>query len=50
MALIFDMLCAAENTPALEKIQVEVAPLLASHADKILLNGKLFERVKAVYE
>ena len=50
VALIFDMLCAAENTPALEKIQVEVAPLLASHADKILLNGKLFERVKAVYD
>ncbi len=50
VALIFDMLCAAENTPALEKIQVEAAPLLASHADKILLNGKLFERVKAVYD
>ncbi len=50
VALIFDMLCAAENTPALEKIQVEVAPLLASHADKILLNGKLFERVKEVYD
>ena len=50
VALIFDMLCAAENTPALEKIQVEVAPLLASHADNILLNGKLFERVKAVYD
>ena len=27
-----------------------MAPLLASHADKILLNGKLFERVKAVYD
>ena len=50
VALIFDMLCAAENTPELEKFQVEVAPLLAAHADKIRLNEPLFERVKQVYD
>ncbi len=50
VALIFDMLCAAENTPELEKLQVEVAPLLAAHADKIRLNEQLFERVKQVYD
>ncbi len=50
VALIFDMLCAAENTPELEKLQVEVAPLLAAHADKIRLNEPLFERVKQVYD
>ena len=50
VALIFDMLCAAENTPELEKIQVEVAPLLTAHADKIRLNEQLFERIKAVYD
>ena len=50
VALIFDMLCAAENTPELEKIQVEVAPLLTAHADKIRLNEQLFERIKTVYE
>lgn len=48
--LIFEMLCGAENTPELEKIQVEVAPLLSAHADKIRLNAKLFERVKQVYD
>lgn len=48
--LIFEMLCAAENTPELEKLQVEVAPLLSAHADKILLNEKLFERIKQVYD
>ena len=50
VSLIFEMLCAAENSPELEKLQVEVAPLLAAHADKIRLNEKLFERVKEVYD
>ena len=48
--LIFGMLCAAENTPELEKIQEQAAPLLAAHADRILLNEKLFARVKEVYD
>ncbi len=50
VSLIFEMLCAAENTPELEKLQVEVAPLLAAHADKIRLNEQLFDRVKEVYD
>ena len=48
--LIFGMLCAAENTPEMQALQERVMPLLAVHADKILLNEKLFERVKAVYD
>lgn len=48
--LIFDMLCAAENTAEMQALQEQVMPLLAAHADKILLNEKLFERVKAVYD
>ena len=48
--LIFGMLCAAENNPELEKIQEQAAPLLASHADRILLNERLFDRVKEVYD
>ena len=48
--LIFGMLCAAENTPEMQALQERVMPLLAAHADKILLNEKLFERVKAVYD
>ena len=50
MELIFGMLCAAENTPEMQALQERVMPLLAAHADKILLNEKLFERVKAVYD
>ena len=48
--LIFGMLCAAENTPEMQALQERVMPLLAAHADKILLHEKLFERVKAVYD
>ena len=49
-ALIFGMLCEAENTPEMQALQEKVMPLLAAHADKIRLNEKLFERVKAVYD
>ena len=48
--LIFGMLCAAENTAEMQALQEQVMPMLAAHADKILLNEKLFERVKAVYD
>ena len=48
--LIFGMLCAAENTPEMQALQEQVMPLLTAHADNILLNEKLFERVKAVYD
>ena len=49
-SLIFGMLCAAENTPQLQALQEEVMPLLAAHADKIRLNERLFDKVKAVYD
>ena len=49
-ALIFGMLCEAENTPEMQVLQEQVMPLLAAHADKIRLNERLFERVKAVYD
>ena len=50
VGLIFGMLCEAENTAEMQALQEQVMPLLAAHADKILLNEKLFERVKAVYD
>lgn len=48
--LVFGMLCAAENNDKLQALQEQAMPLLAAHSDKILLNEKLFERVKAVYD
>lgn len=49
-ALVFGMLCSAENTPELQALQERAMPLLAAHADKIRLNDRLFEKVKAVYD
>ena len=40
----------ANTDPALDKVQSDVAPLLAAHQDAIYLNAKLFARVKAVYD
>lgn len=48
--LIFGMLCAAENTPEMQALEEQVMPRLAAHADKIRLDEKLFERIKAVYD
>jgi len=48
--LVFGMLCAAENSPALQAIQEQAAPVLTAHYDKIRLDEKLFARVKAVYD
>ena len=50
VALIFGMLCEAENTPEMQALQEEVMPLLAAHSDKIRLNERLFEKVRAVYD
>src|SRR3954468_19828802 len=40
----------ANTNPALDKIQTLEAPRLAAHTDAIFLNGKLFARVKALYD
>ena len=48
--LIFGMFCAAENTPAMQALEEQVMPLMAAHSDKIRLNEKLFERIRAVYD
>ena len=46
---VFDNLTSAHTNDELQRIDKEVAPLLSAHFDDILLNGKLFERVEAVY-
>ncbi|MBK6377101.1 MAG: M3 family metallopeptidase [Xanthomonadales bacterium] len=42
---------AGTNTnDEMQKIQTELAPKLSAHNDQTVLNGKLFARVKAVYD
>ncbi|MGD8827961.1 MAG: peptidyl-dipeptidase Dcp [Gammaproteobacteria bacterium] len=48
--MTFNVVTGANTDPALQKVQQEEAPKLAAHQDAIFLNGKLFKRVKAIYD
>jgi peptidyl-dipeptidase Dcp len=47
---VFSALKSANTGDELQNIAREVSPLLSKNQDDILLNARLFERVKAVYE
>ena len=47
---VFFSVAQANNNPTLQKVQGDVAPLLAAHSDEIFLDAKLFARVKAIYD
>ena len=47
---VFFNLTSANTNEEMEKIQAAYAPKLAAHQDAIVLNGKLFARVKALYD
>ncbi|QQL48871.1 M3 family metallopeptidase [Mucilaginibacter ginkgonis] len=46
---VFNLVTAANTNPTLQKVQEEVAPKLAANRDAILLNAKLYQRVKALF-
>lgn len=46
---VFGLLSGANTNPDIQKTEEELAPLLAAHNDAILLNDKLFQRVKSIY-
>jgi peptidyl-dipeptidase Dcp len=48
-AVFFNMISANTND-RMQEIAKEVSPMLSQHADDILLNQKLFKRIKAVYD
>ena len=50
VASTFFSLSAADTNDALNEIRAEVAPALAAHTDRILLNGDLFARVETLYD
>ncbi len=47
---VFNNISAADTNPAIQEIQQEVAPKLAAHRDATLLDRRLYERVRALYE
>ncbi|MGH8129104.1 MAG: M3 family metallopeptidase, partial [Gammaproteobacteria bacterium] len=48
--MIFGLLTSADTNPTLQKVQSEEAPKLAAHQDAIYLNGKLWARVKTLWD
>ncbi len=50
VSAVFSSLTSAHTNDSLEAIRSELAPRLSAHRDQILLNGKLFEHVKTLYE
>ena len=45
---IFYNLTGANTNPTLQKIEEEYAPIFSAHNDKIYLNSKIYNRIKAV--
>ena len=50
VSTVFFSLTSANTNDEMENIRSEMAPKLSAHSDQILLNGKLFHRVKTIYE
>ena len=46
---VFFGLTGAHTNDVIKAVQKELAPKFSNHSDEILLNTKLFERIKAVY-
>jgi peptidyl-dipeptidase Dcp len=46
----FNAVTGANTDSTLQSIQEQEAPKLAAHSDAIFLNGKLFQRVKSIYD
>lgn len=47
---VFFSLAGAHTNDTIKAVQAEMAPRLSAHSDRILLNGKLFARIAALYE
>ncbi len=47
---IFENILSANTNDTLQKIAKDEAPILSAHADNILMNQKLFDRIDKVYQ
>jgi peptidyl-dipeptidase Dcp len=50
ISLLFENLTASETSPALQAVEVELAPRLAAHRNAIYLHADLFARIAALHE
>ncbi len=49
VANTFFLISAADTNEKMQKVEMEISPLLAAHSDAIMMNNALFQRVKKVY-
>ena len=49
VASVFMNLAECMNSPEMEKLSDTIFPMLTRHGDDIMLNAKLFEKIKTVY-
>jgi peptidyl-dipeptidase Dcp len=49
-ARVFGNLAGTDTNPTIQQVQAEISPKMAAHQDAILLNAKLFARVKSIYD
>ncbi len=47
---VFFAMASAHTNEVIEEVRSDMAPKLSAHRDRILLNARLFERVKALYD
>lgn len=47
---IYGVFSSTMATPDFQKVEREMAPKLAAHADRVVQNEKLFERIRKIYE
>jgi peptidyl-dipeptidase Dcp len=50
VARVFYSLSSAHTNDTIKEVEADIAPRLAAHEDSILLDGRLFERVEAIYQ
>lgn len=50
VAYVFFALCESDNDSVMTAISEKVYPMMSAHSDAMLMNDKLFQRVKAVYD
>ncbi len=50
VSIVFFAMSSADTNDKIQAIETEVAPKLSAHSDKVLLNPKLFARIKQVHE
>lgn len=50
VSAVFFNLAGANTNPAMLAVQADMAPKLAAHQDAILLDGKLYARIKTLYD